>query len=125
MSRAAAFASVLALIGCAGNPQQLPVGVSHCAAVAAAQRFAVEASVSNQSDRPITALALSAQFYQNFRYARYDASARLDRELDPGRSRTIRFDLGADANPPNGQAIRCIVTRIGYMDGTSQDAPPQ
>jgi hypothetical protein len=110
---------------CAGNPQQLPVGVSFCRAVADIHGAGIVANVENKSDRPISRLELSAAFYQNFRYERYTASARLRQELDPGQKRDVSFAVNqTPPAAPQGQAIRCFVTHIGYLDGTSQDAPP-
>jgi hypothetical protein len=70
-------------------------------------------------------MSLSTQFYQNFRYQRYEGSAQLKQELDPGQKRDVTFIVAA-ANSAQfqGQAIRCFITHIGYLDGTSQDAPP-
>jgi hypothetical protein len=118
---AAAFA--LLLSSCAGNPQQLPVGVSICNAVATPQGFNIVANVENKSDRPITGLGLTTAFYQDFRYRSYSGSAHLKQELDPGQKRDITFDIGAPKTLSHGQAIRCFITHIGYMDGTSADAP--
>jgi len=68
---------------------------------------------------------LAAAFYQNFRYQKYTASAHLQQELDPGQKRNVTFVVGeAPSIHPQGQAIRCFVTHIGYLDGTTQDAPP-
>jgi hypothetical protein len=110
---------------CAANPQQLPVGVSACNAVEDKNGPGILANVENKSDRPISRLELMSAFYQNFRYQRYTASAHLKQELDPGQKRDVMFSVGeTPAIQPKGQAIRCFITHIGYLDGTSQDAPP-
>lgn len=120
--RYAAFALVLS--ACAGNPQQLPVGVSLCNAVATPAGFQVVANVENKSDRPITSLGLTTAFYQDFRYRSYTGSAHLKQELDPGQRRDVTFDISNNGKAlSHGQALRCLVTHIGYMDGTSADAP--
>ncbi len=116
---------VLALAACTGNPQQLPVGVSSCATQTTPHGLTIVANVENKSDRPISRLDLATAFYQNFRYRKLTASAQLKQELDPGQKRDVSFDLapGGGENP-HGQAMRCFVTHIGYLDGTAQDAPP-
>lgn len=123
-ARLAALACAAALASCAGNPQRLPIGLSLCEAVSQPGGFAVNATVENKADRPITSIALSLSFYRDFRYAQYTASAHLRKELDPGEKRSITFDVGARGARQSGQAMRCIVTHIGYMDGTSADLPP-
>lgn len=126
MKKRCAAALALLLSACAGNPQQLPVGVSNCNAVAAPQGFDIVANVENKSDRPITSLALTTAFYQDFRYRSYTGTAHLKQELDPGQKRDITFDIANKGKSlSRGQAIRCLITHIGYMDGTSADAPPQ
>lgn len=119
------YAGALALLlsACAGSPQQLPVGVSGCNAVSAQQGFDIVANVENKSDRPITSLALTTAFYQDFRYRSYTGSAHLKQELDPGQKRNIAFDIGNAKALSRGEALRCFITHIGYMDGTSADAP--
>lgn len=124
MNRFAVFAAALALGSCAGNPQRLPIGLSICNAVAQTGGFAVDATVENKSDKPISSLALSLSFYHDFRYASYTGSAHLKTELDPGQKRGVRFDVSGPPVTQNGQALRCLVTHIGYMDGTSADLPP-
>lgn len=117
--------AVLALAACAGNPQRLPVAVSACGAVPEPGGLGIVASVQNNSDRPISRLDLTGAFYQDFRYRRYTGSARLKQELDPGVRRDVVFAVAETAKThPQGQAIRCFITHIGYLDGTSQDAPP-
>jgi hypothetical protein len=125
MSRWAALAAaVLAFASCAGNPQRLPVGLSFCNAVAQADGFAVSATVENKSDKPIMSLALALSFYHDFRYTSYTASAQLSKELDPGQKRDVTFGVSGPRIAQTGKALRCIVTHIGYMDGTSADLPP-
>jgi hypothetical protein len=122
--RAAALAPALLLVACASNPQRLPVNVSICNAVAKAHGFDVTATVQNKSDKPITSLALSLAFYRDFRYAQFTATTHLSKELDPGEKRDVMFDVPAPTAQESGQAMKCLVTHIGYMDGTSADLPP-
>jgi hypothetical protein len=115
----------LPVAGCAGNPQRLPVGVSVCSAVAQTHGFGIVAAIENRSDRPISRLDVTATFYQDFRYRQYAGFARLKEELDPGQKREVSFIVSEPGTShPQGQAIRCFMTHIGYLDGTSQDAPP-
>ncbi len=119
-------ALAFAMAACAGNPQRLPVGVSICNAVRTGHGLRIEATVQNESDRPISQLNLATAFYRDFRYARFAAFTQLDRELDPGQKRTVEFVVTASGQPvPQGEAIRCFITHIGYLDGTSADAPPE
>ncbi len=114
----------IAVSACASNPQRLPVGVPACSTVARAQGFAIVATVENKSDRPISRLDLTTAFYQDFRYTRYTASAQLAHELDPGQKREVSFEVSGPAKVrPQSRAIRCFITHIGYLDGTSVDAP--
>lgn len=122
-ARALAPVLVLALAACASNPQRLPVGLSLCNAVAQSGGFAVRATVQNRGDKPISNLALALSFYRDFRYTNYTASARLTNELDPGQKRDVTFDVSGPAGAQTGEAIRCLVTHIGYLDGTSADLP--
>lgn len=116
-----ALAAVVA--SCAGNPQRLPVGLSLCSAVAQGGGFAVRATVENKGDKPISALTLALSFYRDFRYSSYTASARLPQGLDPGSKRDVTFEVSGPPGSQSGQALRCVVTHIGYMDGTSADLP--
>ena len=122
--RAAIFALSIPLAACASNPQRLPVGVSLCDAAPSAGGFTVRTTVQNKSDRPITTLAFDMSFYRDFRYSRFNASTHLAKELDPGEKRDITFDVAnAGKAPISGDAMSCLVTHIGYMDGTSADLP--
>lgn len=122
----ALFAAALAfsLGACASQPQRLPVGVSLCSALEKPDGFAVTATIQNKSDKPITSLALSLGFYHDFRYSQFNASTRLRKELDPGEKREVTFAVLAPSMKESGEAMRCLVTHIGYMDGTSADLPP-
>jgi hypothetical protein len=111
------------LSACVSSPQRLPVGLSICNAVARGSGFAVTATVQNRSDRPISSLGLAVSFYRNFRYSSYTAGARLATELDPGQKRDVTFEIAGPPGSQTGQAIHCLVTHIGYMDGTSADIP--
>lgn len=120
------LAGALALLlgACASHPQRLPVGVSLCNAVEKPNGFTVTATVQNKADRPITGLALSLSFYHDFRYAQFNASTHLRKELDPGEKRDVVFQVIAPSMKESGAAMQCLVTHIGYMDGTSADLPP-
>jgi hypothetical protein len=120
--RLVALFAALGLSGCFGNPQGLPVGLSLCDAVAKPGGFDVIATVQNKGDRPISNLGLSLSFYQDFRYSSYTAAAHLAKELDPGQKRDVTFPVSTPRRQ-SGQAMRCIVTHIGYLDGTSLDLP--
>ena len=81
-------------------------------------------TIENSSSVPISRLDVAAVFYRNFRYQSFTGSATLDPALDPGKKREVRFQAGrAQPSQPQGQAIRCYVTHVGYLDGTAQDAP--
>lgn len=116
------FAAFLA--SCAGNPQRLPVGLSVCNAIEQPSGFAVHATLENKADKPITGLALSLAFYRNFRYSQFSASTHFKKELDPGEKRDITLDVSAPSMKESGQAMRCLVTHVGFLDGTSADLAP-
>ena len=120
-SRALAVGALsAALLAACSSPQRLPVGVSVCNAVQSPAGFEVTATIKNTGDRPISDLTLATSFYQNFRYQTFAASAKLRRELDPGASRDVLFNVADSGRAAvSGQAMRCYVTRIGYLDGTS------
>jgi hypothetical protein len=124
MKLLSAAALTCILSACVSNPQRLPVGVSLCNAVPRGNVFAVTANVQNKSDRPISNLGLAVSFYRDFRYSSYTGSAHLPAELDPGQRREVTFDVTGPPGSQSGQAIHCIVTHIGYLDGTSADLPP-
>jgi hypothetical protein len=118
-------AFALLLFSCSsGNPQQLPVDVSACHAEPHAKTFSVVARIDSKANRPISRLDMSMTFYQDFRYRTFIGYAQLRQELDPGQHRDVAFqipDTGGVAL--RGQAMRCFVTRIGYLDGTWEKAP--
>ncbi len=122
--RLPALALTLFTAACAGNPQRLPVSLSLCNATAKTNGFAVSATVENKADKPISDLSLALSFYHDFRYSQFTASTHLRKELDPGEKREMTFDVVAPAAKESGEAMRCLVTHIGYMDGTSADLPP-
>lgn len=122
--RPPALALAITLASCTGNPQRLPVGLSLCSALAQPRGFVVRATVENTGDKPISTLALALSFYRDFRYTSYTASASLPQGLDPGRKRDVRFEVSGPHGGQSGVALRCIVTHIGYLDGTSADLPP-
>lgn len=67
---------------------------------------------------------MTADFYQNFRSLHGTATATVPGELDPGAERALTFTF--DTPLPvavTGSATRCILTRIDYLDGTSQTLP--
>jgi hypothetical protein len=119
----AALVAAAAFSACTGTPQQLPVGVSVCNAVQTPQGFHVVANVENKSNKPISGLAMATEFYQNFRYQRFVGNAQLKQELDPGQRRDVTFDVSTPAASVRGQAMRCFVTQVRYLDGTVQNAP--
>lgn len=119
-------ALALLLAACTGNPQQLPVGISACHASRGPNGLEVIAAVENKADRPVSRLDMTVTFYQDFRYRTFTGSANLSKELDPGQRREVTFQTeGVGTAQPRGPAMRCFVTRIGYLDGTSQSVRQQ
>jgi hypothetical protein len=117
-------ALALLLSACASNPQQLPVDVSGCRAETHGKTFGVVARIDSKANRPISTLNMSMTFYQDFRYRSFTGYAKLAQELDPGQHRDVSFETaGAGAPGVSGHAMRCFVTRIGYLDGTWEAAP--
>jgi hypothetical protein len=120
-------ALALLLAACGGNPQQLPIGISACHASLGRSGLEILATVENKGDRPMSRLDMTVTFYQDFRYRTFTGTAQLPQELDPGQQREVAFQTPAvRGGTPRGQAQRCFVTRIGYLDGTSQSVrqPP-
>lgn len=120
---AASLAVISVAAGCAAHPQLLPVHVSLCR-IAPGSNLRILARVSNEADRPIAALTLSTEFYQDFRYHRYTAAAILSKELDPGDTKEVVFNSIANgATQASGAPLRCFISHIRYSDGAVQDAP--
>ena len=118
-------AALLVLAACIGTPQGLPVSLSICKAVPRAGSVDIVTDVGNRSSKPISRIDLVASFYQDFRYRKYEASASLARELDPGEQRRVTLAVtDAGGTRLQGQAIHCYATHVGYLDGTADDAPP-
>jgi hypothetical protein len=116
-------ALALLLAACASNPQQLPVDVSACRAGGTGQPGVI-ANIHSKAYRPISRLDMAITFYQDFRYRSFTGFAKLAQELDPGDKRDVRFEVAGGATPAlRGEAMRCFVTRIGYLDGTWEAAP--
>jgi hypothetical protein len=114
-----AVAALSLLASCGGTPQQLPVGVWECSGVQRGPGFAVAAMIRNTGNKPISQLMLVSDFYRDYRYRRFTSSAHLTRELDPNAQARVTFSVGNPGmRPPLGRALRCLVTRIGYLDGT-------
>ena len=117
---------MLLLSACGANPQQLPVDVSGCHASPRTQSFSVVAHIGSKANRPISRLDMAITFYQDFRYRTYAGYAQLAQELDPGQLRNVTFEISNGGGATlSGQALRCFVTRIGYLDGTSESARGQ
>ena len=98
--------------------------MSICSAVRLQGGLALSAAVRNGSSKPLSRIDVIASFYQSFRYRSVAATAFLQPELDPGRSRRVLFTVLHPDAGVRGQAIRCYATHLGYLDGTSDDAPP-
>lgn len=114
---------MLLLTACASNPQQLPVDVSNCRASQDAQRVGVLAQIHSKANRPISGLDMDIAFYRDFQYRSFSGYAKLAQELDPGDKRDVRFEIDNSTGRLQGQAMRCFVTRINYLDGTFEAAP--
>lgn len=121
---AAAAAAALLLAACGRNPQELPVGVAGCRAVPGGNGFGVVATIENKAGKPLSHLSMAMSFYSDFRYRKFAGRANLSTELDPGQKREVAFVVpGSEGTRMNGPAMGCFVTRLEYLDGTSQDAP--
>ena len=119
--RIATAAALCALAACTGRGSSLPVSVSRCEGISASS---LSATIRNDADRPIKRVSMITDFYQNFRSLHGTATAVVPGELDPGAERALTFAF--DTPLPvaaSGNATRCVVTRIDYLDGTSQSLP--
>lgn len=115
----AVLAAAGALAAC-GGPPHLPVTLDGCRAVATPGGFAVDARVKSDASKPISAIVARVDFYRDFRYTHFNAEAKVTRELDPGQTQNLRFTVaGGGDSHALGPAMRCIATRLEYLDGTS------
>lgn len=118
LHRFAAAAALYALCACTGRGASLPATVSHCQGLSAAS---LTATIRNDGDRPLKRVSMVTDFYENFRSLHGTATAVIPGELDPGAERALTFAF--DTPLPvavTGRATRCVVTRLDYLDGTSQ-----
>jgi len=123
--RVAAAGAVLAIMlaGC-GTPQNLPVEIPRCDAVRTAQGVTLTALVTSRATKPISWLAVTVDFYHDFRSASVQGSTAVHPELDPGQQRSIIFKIAASPAQAQGRALRCFATHISYLDGTSESVAP-
>ncbi len=112
-----------ALAGC-GTPQRLPLEIPRCDAVKMAKGITLTALVVSKAAKPISGLALSVDFYHDFRSATVQTSTSISPELDPGQQRSVVFKITAPPAQAQGRAMRCLATHISYLDGTSEDVKP-
>lgn len=121
MKRAAAgILLAVTLAGC-GTPQRLPLEIPRCDALKTASGIALTALVISRATKPITGLAVSVDFYHDFRTATLQATTSVSPELDPGQQRSVVFKIAAPPAQAQGRALRCLATHIAYLDGTSDD----
>ena len=113
----------IALAGC-GTPQNLPVEIPRCDAVRTAQGVTLTALVTSRATKPISGLAVTVDFYHDFRSASVQGSTAVHPELDPGQQRNIIFKIAASPAQAQGRALRCFATHISYLDGMSENVAP-
>ncbi len=114
--------SLAATLLCAcGTPQSLPVEIPSCKVAQNISRVMLTAPVTSRASKPISGLVLVADVYRDFRYQRFQGTAVVSPELDPGQQRTLNFQISGKILPPEGPAMRCFATHIAYLDGTSED----
>jgi len=114
---------VLVLSAC-GTPQRLPVEIPRCDAVTTAKGVALTALIVSRASKPISGIAVSVDFYHDFRSVTVQGSAAVKPELDPGQQRSIVFNIIAAPSQAQGRALRCLATHITYLDGTSESVAP-
>ncbi len=122
--RAAAGALLALGLSACGTPQQLPLEIPQCDAVKTANGVTLTALVISKAAKPISGLAVSVDFYHDFRTATLQATTSVSPELDPGRQRSVVFKITAPPAQAQGRALRCLATHISYLDGTSEDVKP-
>jgi hypothetical protein len=123
MRAAGGLILLLALSGC-GTPQRLPLEIPRCDAVKTARGVTLTALVTSRASKPISGLAVSVDFYHDFRSATVQGSTAIHPELDPGQQRSVEFEIAAAPAQAQGRALRCLATHIAYLDGTSEDVKP-
>ncbi|HEX5274650.1 MAG TPA: hypothetical protein VFW34_05185 [Candidatus Rubrimentiphilum sp.] len=114
---------LLALSAC-GTPQRLPLEIPRCDAVKTANGITLTALVTSEAAKPISGLAVSVDFYHDFRTATLAATTTIAPELDPGQQRSVVFKIAAPPAQAQGRALRCLATHISYLDGTSENVAP-
>lgn len=122
----AAFSGVLlalALSAC-GTPQRLPLEIPRCDALKTANGITLTALVVSRATKPISGLAVSVDFYHDFRSATLQAATAIGPELDPGQQRSVVFKIATPPAQAQGRALRCLATHISYLDGTSESVKP-
>jgi len=113
----------LVLTAC-GTPQQLPLQIPQCDAVKTANGITLTALVISKAAKPISGLAVSVDFYHDFRTATLQAMTSIRPELDPGQQRSVIFKIITAPAQAQGRALRCLATHIAYLDGTSVNVKP-
>jgi len=122
--KAAAGALVALALSACGTPQQLPLQIPQCDAVKTATGITLTALVISKAAKPISGLAVSVDFYHDFRSATVQGSTPISPELDPGQQRNVVFKITAPPAQAQGRALRCLATHISYLDGTSESIAP-
>ncbi len=113
----------LALSAC-GTPQRLPLEIPQCDAAKTANGITLTALVISKAAKPISGLAVSVDFYHDFRSASVQGSTSISPELDPGQQRSVIFKIPAPPAQAQGRALRCLATHITYLDGTFEGVKP-
>ena len=114
---------LLAALSACGTPQRLPVEIPRCDAVKTGNGITLTALVTSRASKPISGLAVSVDFYHDFRSVTVQGSASVKPELDPNQERSIAFKIAAAPAQVQGRALRCFATRVSYLDGTSESMP--
>lgn len=122
--RLAGVAVLMLTLSACGTPQRLPLEIPRCDAVKTANGITLTALVTSRATKPISGLAVSVDFYHDFRSATVIGSTAVKPELDPGQQRSVVFNIATAPAQAQGRALRCLATRISYSDGTSQDVAP-
>jgi len=121
---AAAGALLAIMLASCGTPQNLPVEIPRCDAVRTAQGVTLTVLVASRATKPISGLAVTVDFYHDFRSASVQGSTAVHPELDPGQQRSVVFKIAAAPKQVQGRALRCLATHISYLDGTSESVAP-
>jgi hypothetical protein len=118
-----ALTAILSLAACARH--ELPVDLKQCDTVTGPQGSSATVKVHNGSDKPVSYVTITLDFYHDFTFSRINGGAIFTPALEPKNDASASVAI---TNPQDaaGNVQHCVITHVRYADGTTQDAdaPP-